>query len=76
MPYRHKKPCYRVIFFRKKEIVTFTWANQYAFGLARSFADELAMTLGSEWTVEVLDTHNRPDTFYAVAYETRGYKEG
>lgn len=73
MPYQHKRPCYRVIFYRKKEIMTFTWANQDTLGLAKALADELAMTLSSEWTVEVLDTHNRPDTFYAVAYETPGH---
>lgn len=73
MTYVHKRPRYRVIFFRKKEIVTFTWSNQDVLGLAKALADELALTLSIEWTVEVLDTHNRMDhQAYAVAYEIKG----
>lgn len=73
MPDKHKRPRYRVIFYRKKEIMLFSWSHSFELILARTLADELATTLGHEWTVEVLDTHNRVDRLYAVAYETFGY---
>lgn len=74
MSYLHKRPRYRVIFYRRREIEIFCWSVQAALGLATAIADELSFTLGDEWTVEVLDAHNRVDHFFAVAYETQGRK--
>lgn len=72
MPYIHKRPEYRVIFFRVKRIVSFIWATQANLPLARALADELATTLSGEWAVQILDTHNKVDHFYPVVYEVRG----
>lgn len=72
MAYVHKRPEYRVVFFRVKRIVTFIWANQPNLPLARALADELSTTLSGEWAVQILDTHNKVDSFYSVVYEVRG----
>lgn len=72
MVYEHKRPEYRVVFFRKKEIALYVWSVQISLGMAKALADELALTLGYEWEVQILDTHNKVGNFYPIVYEIRG----
>lgn len=74
--YHPKRPRFHVIFWRKKEIMLFSYARQHALGMAIALTDELAMTLGDEWTIEVIDLYNRVDRMHAIAYERQGIAYG